>query len=302
MQTELPTAPLDEIEAIFDDFLQVSRGEQPERSYPEGLQRLAYKDPQLGRNGASGDVKRMFDLNPKRLAKLGPLSELEPPPLRAVGLFWEQVLCASRIIFTPACCRHRLRIHARRQVAAGVPKLLRALEVASGSADMPRDDKYDFRMVDYYEIDRCSESEAAAATVQRRCREHRDFGTLSLIFSRVDGLEALVNDQWRPIPPPPAGAAVLLFGWVAQIRSNGRLSACLHRVGDAPRNEEGRTTRRASAVLFAAPQDLQEPLEPVVREGEQRRYIAGVSAEAQQMYAAGAPPPMPGLAMRPTAR
>ena len=277
-----------------------------ERRYPQGLQRLAYKDPQLGRNGASGDVKRMFDLNPKRLTKLGPLADLEPPPLRAIGHFWEQASSSAPVVrFRDSATLSNVIALRAPQVAAGVPKLLRALEIASGSADMPRDDKYDFRMVDYYETELAerdfSEREAeGAGAVLRRCREHRDFGTVSLIFSRVEGLEALVHDEWRPVVPPPPGAAVLLFGWVAQIRSNGRLSACLHRVGDAPPNERGRSTRRVSAVLFAAPQDLQEPLEPVVREGEQRKYIAGVSAEAQQMYVTGLPPPMPG--MRPSVR
>ncbi|KAL1510951.1 hypothetical protein AB1Y20_005778 [Prymnesium parvum] len=249
--TDLPPAPLAEIAELFDDFLQQSRGEPAAREYPPQLRHLAYKDPERGRNAASGEKKRMFDLSPARLRQLGPEEHLAPPPLRAIARFWQQV-------------------------AGSVPKLLRALQLASGSAEMLEDDK----MVDYFE----KEHEAAPA---QRCREHRDFGTLSLIFSHDAGLEALVHNEWRAIPPPPPGAAVLLFGWVAEIRSNGRLRACLHRVSDPPVGKAGHSPRRVSAVLFAAPQDIQQPLEPVVLEGEPRRYISGVSAEAQQMYAAG---------------
>lgn len=132
-------------------------------------------------------------------------------------------------------------------------------------------------MVNYYE-------RPAGCMTVHRCREHRDFGTLSLIFSRVAGLEVLVNNEWRSVPPPPPGAAVMLFGWVTQIRSNGRLNAAMHRVRDPPADADNKSPRRVSAVLFAAPEDAQTPLEPILRDGEARRYISGVSAEAQHMY------------------
>ena len=80
-------------------------------------------------------------------------------------------------------------------------------------------------------------------------------------------------------------SALLLFGWCTQIRSNDRLHAAQHRVVDGPEPMEGgASARRTSAVFFVSPNDMQAPLHPVVHEGEERNYVDGVSAEAQQMY------------------
>ena len=78
-------------------------------------------------------------------------------------------------------------------------------------------------------------------------------------------------------------AALLLFGWCTEIRSNGRLHAVQHRVIDEPGPRE-RASRRTSAVFFVSPHDMQAPLHPVVLDGEAVQYVDGVSAEAQQMY------------------
>ena len=66
-----------------------------------------------------------------------------------------------------------------------------------------------------------------------RCGAHRDFGTLTLIFpDEVPGLEVNVSGTWRQVEVTSPGAAVLLFGWCTAIRSNDRVPATLHRVGD----------------------------------------------------------------------
>ena len=51
------------------------------------------------------------------------------------------------------------------------------------------------------------------------------------------------------------GSAVLLFGWGANIRSNDRIPAALHRVEDAGGQKEAMEVvpRRMSAILFIAP-------------------------------------------------
>ena len=91
-----------------------------------------------------------------------------------------------------------------------------------------------------------------------RCGAHRDFGTLTLIFPNgTSGLEVLLEDgkTWRPLEVS-LGSAVLLFGWCANIRSNDRIPAALHRVEDVRGQEEaimGVVPRRMSAILFVAP-------------------------------------------------
>ena len=64
----------------------------------------------------------------------------------------------------------------------------------------------------------------------------------------------------------------MVFGWCTQIRSNGRIPAVLHRVTDAT------VESRVSAVLFCAPKLPETPLEPVVRKGEDRKYVSGILA------------------------
>ena len=50
-------------------------------------------------------------------------------------------------------------------------------------------------------------------------------------------MQVLLDEEsggaWRPVSVPPAGSAVLLFGWCANVRSNDRVPAALHRVVDA---------------------------------------------------------------------
>ena len=88
-----------------------------------------------------------------------------------------------------------------------------------------------------------------------RCGAHRDFGTITIIFpDDTSGLEVLLDEKkevWRPLDVS-SGSAILLFGWCANIRSNDRVPAALHRVVDAP-GQNGIVPRRISAVFYVAP-------------------------------------------------
>ena len=219
------------------------------------------------------------------------------------------------------------------------PALRAAVARAASCDDVLADGHFDYRMVDYYERtwcrtdDSCEDAGAAAqdasagVTPPPRCRAHRDFGSFTLVFAQLPGLQALLAEPpvaagaliWRDLAVSPPGAALLLFGWCTQIRSNGRLHAAQHRVIDGPEplllhrsqdaadassaatEQDGpggdatgsdvpdacngtRSARRTSFVFFVSPNDMQAPLHPVVLEGESAEYFDGVSAEAQQMY------------------
>lgn len=63
-----------------------------------------------------------------------------------------------------------------------------------------------------------------------RCKEHSDYGTLTLLLNDgVGGLEAYINGKWRPVPYVKGSIVVnigsLLSGWTRQ-----ELKATLHRV------------------------------------------------------------------------
>ncbi len=151
------------------------------------------------------------------------------------------------------------------------PKITEALRLALGGEDdaLLKDSHFNYRAVDYYE--------RSAQELAPRCGEHRDFGTYTLIFAGRGGLEVCVEDKWQRVSAQDAPTtATLLFGWCTQIRSNGRITAALHRVVDDTVSESGIVPRRVSAVMFVAPKEASTPLEPVVLEGERQRYVSGI--------------------------
>lgn len=64
-----------------------------------------------------------------------------------------------------------------------------------------------------------------------------------------------VGGEWRRLPRPSPGTAVLLFGICTAWRSNERIPAAEHRVADAP--AAAASQRRMSAVLFVGAQSGQ---------------------------------------------
>jgi hypothetical protein len=249
----LPNAPFEQIANVLSHFASGESGchlgERLNRAYTNNL---VFKDSfAAGNGGPSVDRKRVLDLSPERLA----IIEQADPEIFAAAAnstelahvleFWEQSANTSR-------------------------KLLLALADATGSDDILKDAAFNYRMVDYDAHG--DEMEAP------RCGEHRDFGSFSLIHCRNPGLEVqTAQGEWLSVAAPPTpDSALLLFGWCTQIRSNGRIPAALHRVVDIHEPDETVVPRRVTAVLFCAPKQPDTPLEPVVKEGEERRYIGGV--------------------------
>jgi len=105
-----------------------------------------------------------------------------------------------------------------------------------------------YRLCDYPAHPLCSRT--------NRCSAHTDYGTATLIFEDgVPGLQLQLpeDEQWRDVGAGESGDALVLFGWSAAVRSNGRIAAPLHRVVTAPTPGCELVPRRTSLVLFAAP-------------------------------------------------
>lgn len=118
-----------------------------------------------------------------------------------------------------------------------------------------------------------------------RCAEHRDYGSLAIIFDGgVEGLEVLVDGVWRAVPPS-ADDALLMMGWATHIRSNGRVFAPTHRVRDLAGDDDV-VPRRISLVAFTAPPPTAR-LAPALREGEKAKFRGSIAggAHAQAMRA-----------------
>ena len=239
--TDVGLAPMRQIQDTMDQLAAAPHvGRALNEAYTKNK---VYKDSfGSGQGGDTVDQKSVLDLSPERIEKIKEAA----PDLAAEWLpFWE---------------------HLRENVS---PAIIAALSEAVGSDVQPLSSHCNYRMVDYYE--------RPAGCRPPRCGEHRDFGSFSLIFANCPGLQVWHESasSWSAVPAAPPGSALLLFGWCTQIRSNGRIPARLHRVTDTV-SAEGVVPRRTSAVLFVGPKDTETPLEPVVLEGEERRYVSGV--------------------------
>ena len=251
----LPIFPLEDMQVLFDNYCSGGIADPLHRRF------FDFKD--VGGGGGDADAKRVLDVRRECIVQMmagtfnhcvGGDGECDasseaslPPALRSVLAFWA------------------------RCVVGIVPAVMSALAHAIG-ADAAIDLRYSARLVDYYA--RPSGCRAP------RCGAHRDFGCATLIFAAPDasGLQVWSHAAraWRDVPPPPVGAAILLFGVCAALRSNGRIPAVLHRVVDAAppppgsccRTSEGDggapVPRRMSAMLFIAPSDG-TVLEPVTQ-------------------------------------
>lgn len=63
-----------------------------------------------------------------------------------------------------------------------------------------------------------------------RCKEHSDYGTLTLLLNDgVGGLEAFIHDEWRPVPYIK-GSIVVNIGSILSEWTRQELKATLHRV------------------------------------------------------------------------
>lgn len=92
--------------------------------------------------------------------------------------------------------------------------------------------------------------EPGDTTTGNRCKEHSDYGTLTLLLNDgVGGLEAYVDDQWKAVPYVEGGLVVnigsILSEWTRQ-----ELKATLHRV--AGPSSTGSTTPQDTLLKAVA--------------------------------------------------
>lgn len=118
----------------------------------------------------------------------------------------------------------------------------------------------------------------APAETGNRCKEHSDYGCLTLLSTDgVSGLEILVDGHWWPVPHIP-GTIVVNIGSLLSDWTDQRLLATLHRVaGPASANSasDSKVLRQAiargrtSIAFFVDPDDGS----PLLRGGNIRDYI-----------------------------
>lgn len=85
-----------------------------------------------------------------------------------------------------------------------------------------------------------------------RARAHSDYGSITLLLTDgVPGLEALIDDEWTPVPHIE-GALVVNIGSLLQDWTNGKLLATLHRVVSISEENHG-VRPRTSLAFFADP-------------------------------------------------
>lgn len=207
------------------------------------------KDPRArGTCAPDVDDKRCIDLSPARLATIlendpGLQDELGEPLNEAIAFF------------------EKARVEMGSKVA-------QALALASKSSYDAAELRYNYRMIDYF-------PRPSEASVSPRCGAHRDFGPFTIIWQHgAAGLEVKVSDTWVSVP---CGKTVLLFGICAAWRSNDRIHAAEHRVGNPP-SFDGTHQARMSAVLFAGLAE-DAPLSPSVLPGEKPNWLSSTAGE-----------------------
>jgi isopenicillin N synthase-like dioxygenase len=244
---DLPEAPFQQIQDLLQNSSTVTN--RLNQACPNNL---IYKDSShAARNRASRvDRKASLDLSPERLASI---AKVDPEVVEAEAL-------KQPLSFYDAF---------KETVAE---KLIPAFSEVIGSGDMLDDVAFSFRMLDYYPSP--DENKATAP----RLAEHRDFGFITMIQSTHPGLQVRIGNKWQDLPPIPNGTAIMMGGWCAKLRTNGRIPATLHRVTKHHDTEAS----RIAAVLFANPKRVDTALEPVVRSGEAQKYISGVKASDLQ--------------------
>jgi isopenicillin N synthase-like dioxygenase len=119
----------------------------------------------------------------------------------------------------------------------------------------------------------------ANAQTGNRCKEHSDYGSLTLLNTDgVSGLEILLDGKWWPVPHVP-GTIVVNIGSLLSDWTDQRLLATLHRVaGPAsehsasnPENLLKAVSRgRTSIAIFVDPDEGA----PILRGGTIKEYIS----------------------------
>jgi len=87
-----------------------------------------------------------------------------------------------------------------------------------------------------------------------RCGEHSDYGSITLLIQdREGGLEAKINDMWKPLHPLP-GTIIINVGDMLESLSGGMLPATLHKVVVSDDGEDT-VAARQSLAFFVQPDD-----------------------------------------------
>lgn len=277
MLQDVPEAPFETIlELLSRNSSNVT--ERLNRAFPKTI---LYKSAPKNA-GKSMDHKRSLDLSPQRLEAI---SAADPELMRDAGKMLEEPLA----------------FYKEYQEIIGT-KLLPALAQVIGSENVLQDMHFHYRMLDYYPTMKSSSTSTSSTngTAARRLAAHRDFGFMTMIQATHPGLQIRLETgkrpKWMDLPPIPKGSAILMFGWCAKVRSNGRIPAVLHRVTQhslassvAPQQDQGKGQEqeqaqhqyrnRVSAVLFVNPTQMDTSLEPVLKDPttETLQYIPGVA-------------------------
>ena len=121
--------------------------------------------------------------------------------------------------------------------------------------------------------------------VGNRCKEHSDYGTLTLLSTDgVSGLEAFFEGQWLPVPYEK-GALVVNIGTLLSEWTQGKLLATLHRVaGPASHNSHtpseqllAASSRSRTSMAFFC-----DPNQGVVRSIQEHRNTNTTSSSSSQ--------------------
>ncbi|KAI4153803.1 MAG: hypothetical protein LQ340_002091, partial [Diploschistes diacapsis] len=109
---------------------------------------------------------------------------------------------------------------------------------------------------------------------------HTDFGSLTVLFNRLGGLQVLPpnTEKWKYVRPLP-GHAIINLGDAMSIFTNGLLRSNIHRVAPPPGRDSQR--ERYSVVYFSRPEDgvLLRKLEgakgviPPLKQGEREEEV-----------------------------
>eukprot|EP00775_Hariotina_reticulata_P012393 gene12393-12528_t len=241
-------APFPSMAKLFDSVTP-ELAARANTAYSGGGTRLVWKDAHgKGRGGPLVDDKRVIDLSAHRMQQL---TSIDPGLARELG----SPLVDSLSFFDSS-------------TAHTAPVVLEALKEATGCADYGMGEaRFAYRMVDYG-------SRAGGAVAPPRCSAHRDFGTATLIWQDGPGLEVRVGEAWHTLPALPPSSAVLMFGLCTAWRSNDRIRAAEHRVGDAAAGPGGVSPRRLSAVLFMGLCDTAVLAPALSSAGERPRYVS----------------------------
>jgi len=232
-------APISSIQSLYNQiYNEPTLAQRLNDVYPSRgiFKEAAFRMPDV-------DQKVPFDLSPQRLCAL---LKNDEELIEDLGVDFWNILTFYK--------------HVQKEM---IPRLLEltAQAIAGGCEgqdatdlrEKHKEENHNYRLVDYYPIEE-----------GRRCGEHRDYGTFTLIFQdgKVGGLEIFQNGAWTQIPKD--APVIFLWGWSATILSNGRIQAPLHRVVPNGANDgEDSFPRKNSAIFFVAP-DLDAKLVPVL--------------------------------------